>query len=422
MKRILMLAAFHLIVFPFSVNAEKLNLVSCLKAASENDPSLKVIAYNESIADEDIGIAGSTYLPRVDMQGAYTVQNEAQSITAGPMGLDMQEPSYASGNISMTQILYDFGRTDSRKKRAEALKDAAGFAYKSKEQDLFIKVVEAYYGILEAEKVLKAADQEIIQMDQHLKIAKALYEQGVATKNDVLQADVQLANSRQRRLSVVNRHENRWLQMNFLTGTDSGQRNELEEDPMRPDKITSDPADADFSKHSEIMAIQSMIEADRRSVEESRTYYKPELFGRLQADYVQNREVEEQGILSASVGMKVNIFDGYATTSRSRQAVKNLLKHEEALRESYKRLRLEYQIAVNDSKVADKRIDAISRAIVQGEENLRINVNKYQEQAGTATNVLDAQTLLTQTRTEYFRAVFDKEIALARIKKATGDL
>ncbi|WP_027359141.1 TolC family protein [Desulforegula conservatrix] len=422
MKKILTLAILHLMIFPFSANAEKLNLSSCLKAASENNPSLKVVAYNESIADDEIGIAGSTYLPRVDMQSAYTVQNEAQSIKVGPMGLDMQEPRYASGSVSMTQVLYDFGRTDSRKKRAEALKDAAAFGYKSKEQDLFIKVVESYYGILESEKVLKAADQEIIQMEQHLKIAKTLYEQGVATKNDVLQADVQLANSRQRRLSVVNRHENRWLQMNFLTGSDSGRRGELEEDPMRPGKTVSDPADADFSKHSEIMAMKSMIEADRRSVEESRAHYKPEVFGRLQADYLQNKEVEEQGILSASVGMKVNLFDGYATTSRTSQALKNLLKHEEALRELQKRLRLEYQTAVNDSKVADKRIDAISRAIAQGEENLRINVNKYKEQAGTATNVLDAQTLLTNTRTEYYRALFDKEIALARIKKATGNL
>jgi outer membrane protein TolC len=83
---------------------------------------------------------------------------------------------------------------------------------------------------------------------------------------------------------------------------------------------------------------------------------------------------------------------------------------------------LEYQTAVNDSEVAGKRIETISKAIALGEENLRINVNRYQEHAGTATGVLDAQTLLTQTRTEYYRAVFDRQVSVARIRKAIGNL
>jgi len=41
---------------------------------------------------------------------------------------------------------------------------------------------------------------------------------------------------------------------------------------------------------------------------------------------------------------------------------------------------------------------------------------------GTATDVVDAQTLLTKTKAEYFRALSDYEVAIARIKKAKGEL
>lgn len=61
-------------------------------------------------------------------------------------------------------------------------------------------------------------------------------------------------------------------------------------------------------------------------------------------------------------------------------------------------------------------------AIRQGEENLRLNQARYREQVGTATEVLDAQVLLTQTRTDYFQAQFDYQVAVARIQRAVGAL
>lgn len=422
MKKILVFMALYLISVSASSYADILSLKECLKSAAENNSSLKVIGFNEKIAADDIEIAKSANMPRVDAHGAFTAQNVAQSIKVGPSALDMQDSNYPSANLSITQTIYDFGRTSSRIQRAEDLKAASEQSYKSREQDVFIKVVESYYGILEAEKLLKAADDEIVQMEHHLKMANALYGQGSATRNDVLQAEVQLANSRQRRLTVANRLENRWLTMDFLIGRNDKRISELEEEPMTQSTPFTDPDKTDFSKHPEIKTMQKLIDAGNSALKESKSQYLPEVFGRIQADYLKNSQVEEESILSATIGMKVNLFDGYATTSRCSQSFKNLLRSQEALREAMKRLKLEYQTAVNDSMVAEKRIGAISKAISQGEENLRINKNKYEEHVGTATNVLDAQFLLTQTRTEFYRAIFDKEVALARIRKATGDL
>lgn len=422
MKKVLWFSVITLIACCASAHAGALSLKDCLKSAAENNPSLKVIDYNSKIASDDIDIAKSAYMPRVDAHAAYTGQDVAQSIKLGPSRLDLTDQDFPSAGVSVTQTIYDFGRTASRKKKAEDTRDASEQTYKAREQDVFMKVVEAYYGILEAGKILKASDDEVIQMENHLRVAKALFEQGVATRNDVLQAEVQVANSRQRRLSAVNRVENRWLALNFLTGNKESERPELVEESDNGTSGLPASERADFSKHPEIKAILMMIDASKNGVEEARSYYKPEIFGKLQADYLRNSQVEEDSILSATIGMKMNLFDGYATTSRCEQSVKQQMKAKEALIETEKRLKLEYETAVNDSQVAEKRIEAISKAIALGEENLRINKNKYQEQVGTATNVLDAQTLLTQTRTEYYRAVFDKEIALARIRKATGDL
>ena len=157
-------------------------------------------------------------------------------------------------------------------------------------------------------------------------------------------------------------------------------------------------------------------------MKETRTGFYPEIFAKAGLDYVQNDQVKEQAIYSATVGLKVNLFDGLATTSHYRQADKNRSRTEERLRQLESDLALEYRTAVNDTRVAKQRINVTETSIKQGEENLRINKDRYQEQVGTATDVIDAQTLLTQIKTEHFQALFDFQVALARVKHARGEL
>jgi outer membrane protein len=49
----------------------------------------------------------------------------------------------------------------------------------------------------------------------------------------------------------------------------------------------------------------------------------------------------------------------------------------------------------------------VKDALQQAEENLRINKTRYQEGVGTATEVLDAVTLLTVAETNHCRALYD---------------
>jgi outer membrane protein TolC len=137
---------------------------------------------------------------------------------------------------------------------------------------------------------------------------------------------------------------------------------------------------------------------------------------------VENSKVREQAIYAATVGVRLNLFDGLTTTSRLRQSTADLMKQRDNLRLAREQIRLELATAINDARVAAEQIRTVETAIRQGEENLRINRDRYQAQVGTATDVIDAQTLLTQIRTDYFRAVFNYQVATARVKKAMGEL
>jgi outer membrane protein TolC len=67
---------------------------------------------------------------------------------------------------------------------------------------------------------------------------------------------------------------------------------------------------------------------------------------------------------------------------------------------------------------SEKNIVTVEKALVQAKENLRINEERYKEQVATSTDVLDAQTLLTVTRTNYVNALYDFKIANAALQRA----
>jgi outer membrane protein TolC len=282
-------------------------------------------------------------------------------------------------------------------------------------------VVRAYYGILEAGKLVKAAEEELAQTTSHQSTAQAFFDQGVVTRNDLLQAEVRVASSRQRLYSATNEVENGWLLLNYLTGQPASFRGELKEE-ADTEMLPSEEGRADYSKRGEIVALKDAVAAGDFAVTEAKSNYYPELFTKLTLDYVQNDKVREQEIMSAMIGLKVNLYDGEVKSSRLREAVQERARDEDRLRDLESKVQLELARARNDLKVARARIKVSEKAILQGVENLRITKDRYLEKVGTATEVVDAQTLLTQTRTDYFQGVFDLQVAAARVRRATGEL
>jgi outer membrane protein TolC len=421
MKKIGYLLPVALFLWSATVHAATLSLRECLQRAASSNLSLKAAAFDEKIAEENVRTAASGFLPRVDFQGGYVLQLEPQAVKFAGNAMETQEPRFAFLNLSIYETLFDFGRTTARRDQASLLKEASRHGYSALEQDIFLQVVRAYFGIMEALRSLAAADDEVAQMVSHLGVAQNLHEQGVVTRNDLLQAEVRLAAARQKRFAVANAIDNGWLLLNFLTGQQPAARGELEEDVTVMTK-TEAAAKHDLSGRGELVALRKSLAARELAIKESKSFYYPELFARLSLDYVQNDKVREQSIVAATVGLKVNLYDGDATTARLRQAVKTRSREEEKLRDLEARVALELETATNDLKVAAARIPLMESAIRQAEENLRINRDRYQEQVGTATEVLDAQTLLSQTRTDYYRALFDSQVAAARVRRSTGEL
>ena len=95
-------------------------------------------------------------------------------------------------------MLYDFGKTSSSIDAARYGLKAREIETTAHEEPVGPGIHHRLLDLLESEKLLQVASEEVQQYEAHKKDAEARYNAGVVTKNEVLQADVTLADSRQR--------------------------------------------------------------------------------------------------------------------------------------------------------------------------------------------------------------------------------
>src|SRR5512133_249917 len=412
-----------IVLFSSPAWSATLTLQECLQKAKDSNPVLKINAWDTLIARDNVRQVSAAYLPRVDAQAGYTMQLEPQAVIINGRTAETQEPDFAFAGLAATSTIYDCGRRDARTRQAGAQVDALAQRYEARLSDASLQVIESYFCILEAGKLIQSASEEVAQVHEHRRVAQVLLEEGVVTRNDVLQADVRLAAARQKLLTLQNRRENIWLQLNFITGNQAGFRADLDESAAVTGTGLADAGGIpDLNRRHDILALRHNLEAGESEVQESRSNFLPEIYSRLALEYVQNDKVREQTILSAVIGIKVNLFDGFASTATREKALKNRSKIQDTLRLAEQQARLEIDTATNDTTVARERISVAETAIRQSEENLRINTERYRERVGTATEVLDAQTLVSQAKTDSYRAFYDHQTAMARLNKARGAL
>jgi len=400
--------------------AKPLSLDECLNLARQHNPALQAAAATPRLAAIDTDSSRSSYRPRAEVKAGYTQQQAAQQAVTNDSSLPTQDKGYAFARLSVDQLLYDFGRSKSRVSAAESQQQAAEFSYTATEQNLLLQTAVAYYRILNTEALLKAARDETSQTQAHLETAQALFEAGVVTRNDVLQAEVRLADSRQQVIALEGNLENDWLGLNYLTGRPVSARGELTADDNF--FLPSSELKPVTPQRPDLQAQRSRVTGARELIGEAEADYRPELYSHLGIDYLENSHVKEQTIYSGTVGIRFTLYDGANRDLRLSKARESLRREQHRLEDLQFRAQLEEQTARNDAKVAEQQIAVAELAITQARENLRINQDRYREQVGTATEVLDAQTLLTKTRTDLAQAQLNYQLAVARWKYAIGQL
>jgi len=407
-----------------SAYAEALTLPAGLRLVNENSRLIKITGHEEKMSEADTLIARSKLLPEINASGGYTSLAYQPEAIFGSQSVPMSERNFLSYSLNIQQTLYDFQNSASRYEASKKLLNVKKFDAARIRNLVAIDFVLVYLDLLESENMLKVSEKEVERLQSHLHDANSLYEEGVITKNDLLQAEVKISDAKQRLLTQKNLRAVTASRLNSILVRPLNADTQVEElretSPQVVEMKREKAWEIAERQRPEIQIIAETMKALDLEKTARKADYFPKLFLKGGYDYTENQYQLHQGNWSATLGMGINLYQGGSTKAELMKIDSQRLKLVEEKNKLMDDIRLEVEKYLLDVNTARERVAVTRGAVQQAEENLRINRVKYEAGAGTATDVLDAVTLLSVAETNNYKSVYDLKKAEAAVLYATG--
>lgn len=138
--------------------------------------------------------------------------------------------------------------------------------------------------------------------------------------------------------------------------------------------------------------------------------------------YIHNEGSQFVQTNSAYVGARASwdVWDWGTTTSGITEAKARARQGELARVKVSDQIRLEVRRAFLELTAAGEAVTVAQESVAQATENFRLVKKRYEANAATSFDVVDAEGLLTQARGQMQTALYDRVIARAALRRATG--
>lgn len=406
--------------------ADVLSLQEVIKLAVEANLDLKVSMEETQAAWYTKKAARTAFFPSFSTSYQYRYRDEEER--SDLFGLIEPQDLYSMAATVRQPVFAGFSVINSYKIASLGF-DIAQIDEIVTRREIIFAAKEAYFSLLKAEKLVGVSQEAVVLLEAHRKVAENFYQVGITPLNDLLKAEVELANARQELIAAQNTMEIAKSNFNQLL------RRPINADVHLEDMLDYTPfeKDIDFCLQAgeknrlEIEIAEKEVELAEKQLDLEKKDFFPSV--NLEGNYYQvgtdwqvdgGEGITEDGWWTVTATVTWNFWEWGRTSYGVKEKMKRVYQagyQREKVKDS---IRLEVKEAYLNTMESEKNIVAVEKAVQQARENYRISEERYKEQMATSTDVLDARTLLSKTITNYYRALYDFKIAQASLYRAMG--
>ncbi len=412
-----------------------ITLEEAVAIALANNHSVKISAEDVDIANSHVGVARSLFFPQVT--GSYGfARSELQPAMVDPNN-PLMPPFYAGekefqrAELKVQMILWDFGRTLGTYRQAVLAREIAELRSTRNEQLVRLQVTEAYFNVLRAKKGRSIVEESLSQVEAHLKTARSFHKQGMVDKSDVLRAELYVAQVRQALIKIKNAVELSTSALNLALGVNVNRKTEV----VDTEEVPTLAATLEESLHlavdnrPEFQVVQKAIQIQEQALNVARAGHLPRIYVGGGYNWTDDAYRKwgggssgklSKGAWAGEIGIQIDLFTGGRTSAKTRIAHSKIRQAEEQARQLCDAIVLQVKSGVLGIAEARERISVAKKAVAQAKEHLRLINNKYRQNMASSTDVVDAETALSQAQGNYYSAIYDCHTALARLLGAVG--
>jgi outer membrane protein TolC len=416
-------------LFPVFSEAQEPNEVFTLKQTIES--ALKANLGLKSFKEETAAALAvkkarrTQFFPTFSASYGYN-RFDAETVTSGFTAVPKEEYRFVT---SFSQPIFTGFSLLRQYDIANLGLDRAKVRERLKRQDIILDAKNAYFQLLQTQKLHDIAQKTVVQIRAQKEVADNFYQVGMTPLNDLLQAQVELANAKQELIVAKNNLDNAESNYNTLL------RRPINTPVVLKDILDYSPFEETLEycllqaekNRFEIRIADMEIEIAQKELDLTKKDYYPSID--LKGNYFKYGTEWDidggEGIYDPSgwnieAVAKWNFWEWGRTSYGVKEKHSRLSQAQLNKKEILDNIHLEVKTAYLRTQEAERAIQTVEKAIEQAKENFRINQERYKEQISTQTDVLIAQTLLSRTMTNYYNALYAFKISKATLYRAIG--
>jgi outer membrane protein TolC len=417
---------FGLLMFLAATGASAETLEDAWDSAINNNHQIKSAKADTSASEQQLQSAQGQRLPDLNVSSGYTQFSQTPAVKAQiadqPTQFNTAQAGSAKAQAIASVPIFTSGRISHNIDAAEASLQAVQSNESASVLNIKMQVAEAYISVLRMESALQVAQSHVDTLGLHIKDVHNLFDQGMVARNDILAANVELANAQQLLLQANNQLDIGRARYTQLLDRNLADAVKLTHQfPETPQGSLNELSSTAIKQRPELVALAQQIESLGQQAQSVKAGLLPQVAVNGGYQYQENRYQAFQGMWMANVGMEWKVFDGssgHRSDAISRQAI-SLKEQRDDLSSM---IGLQVRQAWLDIQETQKRIAVTQQAIAQADENLKVTADRYQQGLSTNTDVLKAEDLRITTHDYLNNATYDAALAALHLRRAVGIL
>ena len=376
--------------------------------------------------------AKTSFLPQVSLGFNYLPSQRFPVIRvpAGIFGPEEQtfQAAFSRENsmqLNISQPIYTGGRLNSAYGITTSSLDASKLQLDRTRQEIEYRVVETFYAALMNERGVAVTDEQVRLTERQLELAKARFEGGTVARLDVLQAEVELANAKARRIQARAQVDTSLQALRGVLSIPQAQVLKLEGSLDEPVVGQARSVlDSELPKRPDLQAYAARRHSAEYASKLAQSEWKPSLAftGNMQyqQDGLNNFLSRDNQSYTFGLSLNVPLFAAPGAAARRGIARSQMRQAEHGLRYATDNARLELESAWTALESSAEVVATQEKALELARESVTIAQVSYENGVITSAELNDAQVRLLQTEYLLMQAKYSRITAAARARVAAG--
>ncbi len=301
--------------------------------------------------------------------------------------------------------------------------------YQLAEQDLIIRVAEAYFNVLRAEDNLSSAVAAETAFRRQLDQTQERFDVGLIAITDVHEAQAVYDLSRVTRITQEEERDNSFTALESITNQTYGAIDPL--DKSMPITNPEPVAAAEWVSMSiensiALAASKYQIEAAKQEVKRQKSGHLPTLDAVASYSHAEDGGISflgnESDIENYALELNVPIFQGGGTRSKVREAHHRLVQAKENYESRYRSVKQDIQRQLRTTNSDVLRVAARKLALKSNQSALEATEGGYDVGTRNIVDVLQARNNLFESQRDYYNAIYDYILNYLKLKHIAGTI